>query len=200
MAGALYSLSAGGVIFATSVIIIILSALLYDSIVKRRSENINSPEFTGSPELASRNHSGGTVLLYFDFDGVLHRRMNETFERMPLLEKILIQCPEIQIVVSSSWRETMSLDGLKYLFPVPFRHRIVGVTPSIQEVKDTEYIRYRECLLHARNMGINKFIIIDDESYRFPPGCENLVSTKYREGMTRETVATVIMKYRQYFT
>ncbi|HBW1715206.1 HAD domain-containing protein [Klebsiella pneumoniae] len=200
MAGALYSLSAGGVIFATSVIIIILSALLYDSIVKRRSENINSPEFTGSPELASRNHSGGTVLLYLDFDGVLHRRMNETFERMPLLEKILIQCQEIQIVVSSSWRETMSLDGLKYLFPVPFRHRIVGVTPSIQEVKDTEYIRYRECLLHARNMGINKFIIIDDESYRFPPGCENLVSTKYREGMTRETVATVIMKYRQYFT
>ncbi len=200
MAGALFSLSAGGVIFATSVIIIILSALLYDSIVKRRSENINSPEFTGSPELASRNHSGSTVLLYLDFDGVLHRRMNETFERMPLLEKILIQCPEIQIVVSSSWRETMSLDGLKYLFPVPFRHRIVGVTPSIQEVKDTEYIRYRECLLHARNMGINKFIIIDDESYRFPPGCENLVSTKYREGMTRETVATVIMKYRQYFT
>ncbi|HBR2674986.1 hypothetical protein AAHV46_26645 (plasmid) [Klebsiella pneumoniae] len=32
MAGALFSLSAGGVIFATSVIIIILSAMLYDSI------------------------------------------------------------------------------------------------------------------------------------------------------------------------
>lgn len=198
MAGALFSLSAGGVIFATSVIIIILSAMLYDSIVKRRSENINSPEFTGSPELASCNHSGGTVLL--DFDGVLHRRMNETFERMPLLENILKQCPEIQIVVSSSWRETMTLDGLKYLFPVPFRHRIIGVTPSLKEVKDTEYIRYRECLLHARHMGINKFIIIDDESHRFPPGCENLVSTNYCEGMTHQTVATVIMKYCQYLT
>lgn len=200
MTGALFSLSAGGVMFATSVIIIILSAMLYDSIAKRRSDNINSSEFTGTPELASCNLSGGTVLLYLDFDGVLHRRMNETFERMPLLVKILIQCPEIQIVVSSSWRETMSLDGLKYLFPVPFRHRIIGVTPSIQEVKDTEYIRYRECLLHARQMGNNKFIIIDDESYRFPPGCENLVSTNYSEGMTDQTVATVIMKYCQYLT
>lgn len=73
--------------FATAVVIIIFSAMLYDSIVKRRSKNINPPEFTGSPQLASCNCSGGTVLLYLDFDGVLHRRMNETFERMPLLEK-----------------------------------------------------------------------------------------------------------------
>lgn len=138
MAGALFSLSAGGVMFATAVVIIIFSAMLYDSIVKRRSKNINPPEFTGSPQLASCNCSGGTVLLYLDFDGVLHRRMNETFERMPLLEKILKQCPELHIVVSSSWRETMTLEGLKYLFPVAFRHRIIGVTPSLQEVKDTD--------------------------------------------------------------
>lgn len=122
------------------------------------------------------------------------------FERMPLLEKILKQCPELHIVVSSSWRETMTLEGLKYLFPVAFRHRIIGVTPSLQEVKDTEYVRYRECLIHARHMGINKFIIIDDESHRFPPGCENLVSTNYSEGMTDQTVESVIMKYCQYLT
>nr|WP_249424122.1 HAD domain-containing protein [Klebsiella pneumoniae] len=84
--------------------------------------------------------------------------MNETFERMPLLEKILKQCPELHIVVSSSWRETMTLEGLKYLFPVAFRHRIIGVTPSLQEVKDTKYVRYRECLLHARHMGVNKLL------------------------------------------
>ncbi|AUB50597.1 hypothetical protein ECMP0215612_5144 [Escherichia coli MP021561.2] len=49
-------------------------------------------------------------------------------------------------------------------------------------------------------MGINKFIIIDDESHRFPPGCENLVSTNYSEGMTDQTVESVIMKYCQYLT
>ncbi len=60
---------------------------------------------------------------------------DQTFERMPLLEKILKQCPELHIVVSSSWRETMTSEGLKYLFPVAFRHRIIGVTPSLQEVR-----------------------------------------------------------------
>ncbi len=172
MAGALFSLSVGGVMFATAVVIIIFSAMLYDSIVKRRSKNINPPEFTGSPQLASCNCSGGTVLLYLDFDGVLHRRMNETFERMPLLEKNFKTMSRITYSRVQQLEETMTLEGLKYLFPVAFRHRIIGVTPSLQEVKDTEYVRYRECLLHARHMGVNKFIIIDDESHRFPPGAK----------------------------
>lgn len=94
----------------------------------------------------------------------------------------------------------MSLDGLKYFFPAPFRDGIIGETSSLQEVNNTEYTRCRECLLHSRDMGVNKFIIIDDESHRFPPGCENLVSTNYSEGKTDQTVATVIMKYCQYLT
>ncbi|HAT1642305.1 TPA: hypothetical protein I8Y18_003467 [Raoultella ornithinolytica] len=200
MTGALFSLSASGVIFAVSVIILILGVMLYDSLNKWWVKNIQSCEFTASPEVATNNHPSGAVLLYLDFDGVLHRRMNESFERMPLLEEILTQCPEMLIVVSSSWRETMSLDGLKYFFPASFRNRIIGVTPTLRDVSDIEYIRYSECLSNAKHMGINRFIIIDDESHRFPPGCENLVSTKYREGMTDQTVATVIMKYRQYFT
>ncbi|MDK9414503.1 HAD domain-containing protein [Klebsiella pneumoniae] len=197
MTGALFSLSASGVVFAASVVILILSAMLYDSLNKRRVRNVQSYEFLASHEAATGTHPEGTVLLYLDFDGVLHRRMNESFEKMPLLEEILIQCPEILIVISSSWRETMSLEGLKHLFPVSYRHRIIGVTPSLQDVPDIEYIRYRECLSNARYLGISHFIIIDDESHRFPPGCENLVSTKYREGMTDETVSAVIMKYRQ---
>ncbi|WP_276085928.1 HAD domain-containing protein [Klebsiella quasipneumoniae] len=119
---------------------------------------------------------------------------------MPLLEKILKNFKTMSRITYSSWRQLMTLEGLKYLFPVAFRHRIIGVTPSLQEVKDTEYVRYRECLLHARHMGVNKFIIIDDESHRFPPGCENLVSTNYSEGMTDQTVASVIISTCQYLT
>jgi len=200
MTGALFSLSAGGVAFAASVIILILSAMLYDCLNKSRVKNTQSYEFTASPEVTTAIHPDGTVLLYLDFDGVLHRRMNESFERMPLLEEILTQYPEILIVVSSSWRETMSLEALKHLFPVSYQNRIIGVTPSLQDVPDIEYIRYRECLSNSQHLGISNFIIIDDESHRFPPGCENLVSTKYREGMTDETVSEVIMKYRQYFS
>jgi hypothetical protein len=92
-------------------VILILSAMLYDSLTRSRVKNTQLYEFTASPEVAIATHPDGAVLLYLDFDGVLHRRMNESFERMPLLEEILTQCPEILIVVSSSWRETMSLEG-----------------------------------------------------------------------------------------
>lgn len=39
MTGALFSLSAGGAVFAASVIILILSAMLYDSLTRSRVKN-----------------------------------------------------------------------------------------------------------------------------------------------------------------
>ncbi len=153
MAGALFSLSAGGVMFATAVVIIIFSAMLYDSIVKRRSKNINPPEFTGSPQLASCNCSGGTVLLYLDFDGVLHRRMNETFERMPLLEKNFKTMSRITYSRVQQLRETMTLEGLKYLFPVAFRHRIIGCYTFTSGSKGYRICSVQRVPLHARHMG-----------------------------------------------
>ncbi|MDK1365487.1 hypothetical protein QOL70_18000, partial [Klebsiella quasipneumoniae] len=76
MTGALFSLSAGGAVFAASVIILILSAMLYDSLTRSRVKNTQLYEFTASPEVAIATHPDGAVLLYLDFDGVLHRRMN----------------------------------------------------------------------------------------------------------------------------
>lgn len=49
------------------------------------------------------------VVLFLDFDGVCHRCKNETFERMPLVEKLLDKCPSMVIVISSSWRECASM-------------------------------------------------------------------------------------------
>lgn len=181
------------------IIVVIGFVMLYEIFNGRRVIHHLKYSFKKSTKFATDNKFNGAVLLYLGFDGVLHPRMKESFEKMPLLEEILIQCPKILIVISSSWRETMSLEDLKHLFPVSYRNRIIGVTPSLQDSPDIGYIRYRECLSNAQHLGINNFIIIDDESHRFPPECKNLVPTKYREGMTDETVFSVIMKYRQYF-
>jgi hypothetical protein len=64
MTGALLSLSACGVIFSACVIFLILGAMLYDSFTKSRVKNIQSYEFTASPEVATGTHSDGIVLLY----------------------------------------------------------------------------------------------------------------------------------------
>lgn len=139
-----------------------------------------------------------SVVLYLDFDGVLHRRVNESFERMPLLEELLHNCPKMMVVISSSWRETMSFDGLVNIFPDRYRCRIKGVTPSLKNTMGVEYVRYVECINHAKTLGVNRIIIIDDEVFRFPPECNHLVATNYCEGMTQETIDEVIMMYHQF--
>jgi hypothetical protein len=39
--------------------------------------------------------------------------------------------PEVEIVISSSWRETHFLEDLKANFSASLRGRIIGVTPSL---------------------------------------------------------------------
>ncbi len=58
------------------------------------------------------------VVLFLDFDGVCHRCKNETFERMPLVEKLLDKCPSMVIVVVQfvAW-VLASITYLKISFP-----------------------------------------------------------------------------------
>ena len=43
-------------------------------------------------------------ILFLDFDGVLHPGNRGTFERAPMLEMWLLKHPEVDVVISSSWR------------------------------------------------------------------------------------------------
>lgn len=85
----------------------------------------------------------GGVLLYLDFDGVLHHEdvwwhprkgayVNtpgyQLFEHMPLLKKVLTSFPEVRIVLSTSWvRVRRYSRAVKRLSPV-LRERVVGAT------------------------------------------------------------------------
>lgn len=85
------------------------------------------------------------VVLFLDFDGVCHRCKNETFERMPLLEKLLDNCPAMVIVISSSWRECANTSYLKSLFRVPYRDKIIGATGSVYLKHGQTGVRAAEC-------------------------------------------------------
>ena len=78
----------------------------------------------------------GAVILYLDFDGVLHHEdvwwhhrrgafINtpgfELFEHMPLLEQALLPFPEVRIVLSTSWVRVRRLSP-------PLRERAIGAT------------------------------------------------------------------------
>ncbi len=81
------------------------------------------------------------VVLYLDFDGVLHPdaayrgpkrtvRMlkGQLFEWAPCLERMIAPYPELRIVLSTSWVRVFGYDRARDELPLPIRHRVVGAT------------------------------------------------------------------------
>lgn len=89
------------------------------------------------------------MILFLDFDGVLHAASNhatpqEQFIRLPLLENWLRAHLDVDIVISSSWREDMEFEALVQLFSEDLRHRVIGKCPIIPLTEDMNYYRFEE--------------------------------------------------------
>ena len=76
------------------------------------------------------------MLLFLDFDGVLHSayafRQEQMFSQVPLFERFFRQ-PEnarIQFVISSTWRSGRDLAALRRPFSPDIAQRIIGKTPD----------------------------------------------------------------------
>jgi len=120
------------------------------------------------------------MIIFLDFDGVLHpvpADMRGLFCHLPRLEALLRQHPHVQIVISSSWRETYPWgDVILEIFSPDIRPRIVGMTPTL-EIRDACDIigsRYREILDYLGGSGAD-WLALDDDASLFPPGCTELV-------------------------
>src|SRR5665811_2061019 len=76
------------------------------------------------------------MILFLDFDGVMHP-VNQTniFCREEHLARVLRDFPGVEVVISSSWRETHTLKNMQTFFLTDLRSRIIGVTPVI-EIRD----------------------------------------------------------------
>src|SRR5438128_5315956 len=75
------------------------------------------------------------MILFLDFDGVLHRfgdRIADYCRFLPRLEAVLRDYPDVKIVVSSDWRKHHTLEELKGFFSADIGKRVIGVTPSLQ--------------------------------------------------------------------
>lgn len=78
------------------------------------------------------------MVLFLDFDGVLHQPVKDVlFARVPAFEQALLLHPNLEIVISSSWRESHTLEQMRFFFSPSFRERIIDVTPvfEYQEVE-----------------------------------------------------------------
>jgi hypothetical protein len=145
------------------------------------------------------------VILFLDFDGVLHPRpvtgrSGETnlFSSLHLVENVLREVPDVEVVISSSWRERHSLEEMREYFSENLRERVIDLTPLPADVACyptlSDYARHAECLtwLARRRPAETLWLAIDDAREEFAPGCANLLLIDGTVGLTPDSAAELL--------
>ena len=107
--------------------------------------------------------------------------------------------PEVEIVISSTWRETQSLDELKNYFSVDFRDRITGVTPSLEDGYECGG-RQREIQTFLDSANLNSenasWVALDDMPLFFEDGYPNLILTDSSRGFDESNGDALLAWYK----
>lgn len=116
-------------------------------------------------------------VIFLDFDGVLHdidaaeieytgRSIDITgtrlFQRLPLLDALLARCPDVSIVISSSWQNHFSLPELR-AFLRAAGERVIGTTGSTGATHAGVANRYEQCRVAAEALGASNWLLLDDQ-------------------------------------
>jgi len=116
-------------------------------------------------------------LLFLDIDGVMHSvdqvqadytdaeieySGERLFEHLPSLGRILDQCPDVSVMISSSWRHVHSLQELQGFFG-DWGHRIIGTTERIDAPGPLPANRFQECRPMAEQLGVSDWVMVDDQ-------------------------------------
>ena len=127
------------------------------------------------------------LLLFLDFDGVLHPQhegmptpKEYLFCHLSRFEAVMIDFPAVRIVISSTWRTQFPLEKLKGYFSPTIQTRIIGITPYIESGK-----RIDEILLWLRENGVaenSQWIALDDAGWEFAGFKDHLVECRWYNG------------------
>lgn len=121
------------------------------------------------------------MILFLDFDGVLHPFIKDRFDgpkftKLALLEGWLRDHAEINVVISSSWRDTMSVEKLQSFFSEDIRPRIIDKCPQLPWEPEPDFWRHEEIMAWIKKTNYQgKWLAIDDSSHEFPPNFELLI-------------------------
>jgi hypothetical protein len=155
------------------------------------------------------NTSVNNCTLFLDFDGVTHPEPSlkaDEFCALPLIEDVLRDFPDVEVVISSSWRTVFSLEQLRGFFSAELAQRVVGVTPSSKTTTDAwlpgssmGYEREFECeswMRQNRPWG-TPWLAIDDRPHWFRPDCTDLLLTSSKVGFCQSHQDTLREMIRQ---
>jgi hypothetical protein len=131
------------------------------------------------------------MVLFLDFDGVLHpdppNSSNPLWCRTDLLVNWLNARPEVEVVVSSTWRRTYNFQELQDLVPPGLACKLVGCTGLVHEEL---YARQRECeewMRANRDPWVN-WVALDDRVWNFRPFEKRLIICPRSSGINLQVI------------
>lgn len=148
------------------------------------------------------------VILFLDFDGVLHPEPpKDRFGRVPLIWALLRARPRVEVVFSTSWRELYPFDVLVKLVTAgggeELAPRFIGTTPVLPK-NPRDHYRHREleCLAWlAANQARYpiarrplRWIALDDMVFWFTIPCWQLYAVDARTGLTEADLAALLKR------
>jgi hypothetical protein len=134
------------------------------------------------------------VILFLDFDGMLHPEYDGqatpadvVFCHLSRFEAVMRDHPEVEIVISSTWREQFPLDDLRARFSPDIAARIVGATPITPRI-DGKYLPARregEILDWLRQSGREHepWLALDDAAWQFQQHRNRLIACTWYVGL-----------------
>lgn len=127
------------------------------------------------------------MILFLDFDGVLHSsevylirqqpvlRAEEgmtLFQHAPLLVEALAERPDIRIVLSTSWVARLGFDRTKAYLPPALQARVIGATWHRHAglLKNDWFLlsRYVQIESYVRRHRLTHWLAIDDDAEGWP--------------------------------
>ncbi len=128
-------------------------------------------------------------------------RANGMFALAPYFEQVMHDYPDVDIVVSSTWREEYSLEKLRRMFSENFRHRLIDVTPVLASA-GKPHTREIEILSWLREAGreYESWFALDDSAWLFSPSCRNLILVDTNIGFsicTEQVLRKILGPYRR---
>ncbi|MFM0617008.1 HAD domain-containing protein [Paraburkholderia nemoris] len=97
------------------------------------------------------------------------------FEYAPCLVDVLAPWPQVQIIVTTSWLQTLGAEKTIELLPDELRRRVMGTTlgtpPRLGEIKDGT-AKTMSVIRHAAKHGLTRWLALDDEAWGVPSDFE----------------------------
>lgn len=150
------------------------------------------------------------MVLFLDYDGVLHPDSVYLIKRRPtlkgegtlfmwadILNDILIDFPEVKLVLSTSWCRELSFNRARRYLPDSLKRRVIGSTWHSAMKKDgftgefegknwwDQAGRYQQILRFVNRAGLSNWIAIDDQPEGWQdPDLNKLVKTDSKIGIS----------------